>query len=245
MRVAMVTGATSGIGEATTRLFAKHGYAVVAGGRRRDRLDELVAGGGEVLAVPGDVTDPRTVPAMFDAAHGRWGRVPDIAVLCAGLGLPGTVLTSDPTLWAELAETNYLSVLRQLRDCADRMTGDEGTGGTTVSDIVVVGSTVGRQVSSANPVYGATKFAVHSLVDALRQEVCRRGVRVSLIEPGFVRTGFQGTAGYDPVWFDEVDRDNGPLLTADDVAAAIAFVVAQPPHVHVDDLRIRPTRQKT
>jgi NADP-dependent 3-hydroxy acid dehydrogenase YdfG len=247
MRVALITGATSGIGEATARLFVKQGFAVVANGRRTDRLDELVSrlsSDGQVVAVPGDVTDPRTLPAMFDAATAQWGRDPDIAVLAAGRGLPGTVLTSDPTRWDELADVNYLSLLRQLRECAGRMARDETAGNGSVTDIVVLGSTVGRQVSSANPVYGATKFAVHSLVDALRQEVCRRGVRVSLIEPGFVRTGFQGAAGYDPAWFAGVEQDNGPLLTGEDVAAAIGFVVGQPPHVHIDDVRIRPTRQQ-
>jgi NADP-dependent 3-hydroxy acid dehydrogenase YdfG len=247
MRVALITGASSGIGEATARLFVKHGVAVVVNGRRTDRLDELVSRlspDGEVVAVPGDVTDPRTLPAMFDAATAQWGRDPDIAVLAAGRGLPGTVLTSDPSQWEELANVNYLSLLRQLRECAGRMGRDETADTGSVTDIVVLGSTVGRQVSSANPVYGATKFAVHSLVDALRQEVCRRGVRVSLIEPGFVRTGFQGAAGYDPAWFDGISQDNGPLLTGEDVAAAISFVVGQPPHVHIDDVRIRPTRQQ-
>jgi NADP-dependent 3-hydroxy acid dehydrogenase YdfG len=248
MRVALVTGATSGIGEATARLFVKNGMAVVAGGRGRDRLDELVnrlsPDGGEIVAVPGDLTDPSTLPAMFEAAVRQWGQEPNVAVLSAGRGLAGTVLSSDPARWAELAEVNYLSVLRQLRECAGRMARDNAPGDERVADIVVLGSTVGRQVSAANPVYGSTKFAVHSLVDALRQEVCRRGVRVSLVEPGFVRTGFQRAAGYDPVWFEEVARDNGPLLTGEDVAAAIAFVVGQPAHVHIDDVRIRPTRQQ-
>jgi NADP-dependent 3-hydroxy acid dehydrogenase YdfG len=204
MRVALITGASSGIGEATARLFVKHGVAVVVNGRRTDRLDELVSRlspDGEVVAVPGDVTDPRTLPAMFDAATAQWGRDPDIAVLAAGRGLPGTVLTSDPSQWEELANVNYLSLLRQLRECAGRMGRDETADTGSVTDIVVLGSTVGRQVSSANPVY-------------------------------------------DPAWFDGISQDNGPLLTGEDVAAAISFVVGQPPHVHIDDVRIRPTRQQ-
>ena len=102
----------------------------------------------------------------------------------AGRGLPGTVLGSDPARWEEMLSANYLAVLRQLRACAERFVAlAKGDGGRQARDIVVLGSTVGRQVSAANPVYGSTKFALHSLVEALRQEVCGYGVRVSLIEP--------------------------------------------------------------
>jgi NADP-dependent 3-hydroxy acid dehydrogenase YdfG len=107
----------------------------------------------------------------------------------------------------------------------------------------VIGSTVGREVSARNPVYGSTKFALHSLVESLRRAVSASGVRVTLIEPGFVRSGFQDSAGYDREWFADVERASGPLLVPDDVARVVRFVVEQPPHVHVDDIRLRPTRQ--
>ncbi|ATS51818.2 SDR family NAD(P)-dependent oxidoreductase [Xanthomonas citri pv. phaseoli var. fuscans] len=113
-----------------------------------------------------------------------------------------------------------------------------------MQDIVVIGSTVGRTLSAGNPVYGATKFALHSLVESLRQELASSLIRVTLIEPGFVRSGFQQSAGYDMNAFDTLERDLGPFLSAEDVARSIRFVLDQPPHVHIDDIRLRPTRQR-
>lgn len=255
-RVAMVTGASSGIGAATVRALAGRGWAVVATARRGDRLAKLAAEGGDVLAAPGDITDPGLTDALFAAAIARWRRPVDTFVHCAGIGLPGSLLGSDEARWRELYEVNVLAAARQLRAAAAALRRawapdvehteayhDTRSAGT-VRDIVVVGSTVGRQVSPANPVYGSTKFALHGITEGLRQEVCGEGIRTTLIEPGFVRSEFQETAGYDMGWFGEVEREYGPLLAPDDVARTILFVVEQPPHVHLDTVRIRPTRQK-
>lgn len=244
-RVAVVTGASSGIGAATVRALAADGWAVVATARRADRLDELARAGGEVLGVPGDVTEDGLVDRLRSAATDRWGQTPDAFVLSAGRGLAGTLLGSDERQWRNLYEVNVLAVARQLRACATALR-QEARADTdrTVRDIVVIGSTVGRQVSAFNPVYGSTKFAVHGLTEGLRQEVCEDNIRTTLVEPGFVRSEFQENAGYDMVWFDAVDKQYGPLLAPEDVARTIAFVLAQPAHVHLDTIRIRPTRQK-
>ncbi|MBE8523943.1 SDR family oxidoreductase [Amycolatopsis sp. H6(2020)] len=242
-RIVVVTGASSGIGQATARLFADdRGYGVVACARTKDRLAELEAEHGRLLAVPADLTEDSAVPDLLAIARRRWNRSPDSFVLCAGRGLPGTVLTSDPARWQEIVELNFLAALRQLRQVAELFVGEASD---RVRDIVVIGSTVGRQVSAANPIYGSTKFALHSLVEALRQEVCEHNIRVTLVEPGFVQSGFQRAAGYDTEWFAQVERDNGPLLTPDDVARVVDFVLRQPGHVHIDDVRIRPTRQRS
>ncbi|WP_045747268.1 SDR family oxidoreductase [Actinoplanes rectilineatus] len=243
-RIAIVTGASSGIGRATAARFARRGLRVVAAARRKDALDQLVAeaagGPGTIVPVAADMTTPRAAGKLLEAAEREWGPAA-VAVLAAGRGLPGTILGSDPLRWAEMIEVNYLSMLEQLRafgsDFRQRET-------AAARDIVVIGSTAGRQVSAANPVYGSTKFAVHSLVEALRQEVCGDGVRVTLIEPGFVRSGFQDAAGYDMQWFAAVTEESGPLLVPDDVAATVEFVVDRPAHVHLDDIRLRPTRQR-
>lgn len=245
-RIAIVTGASSGIGRAIAARLARQGTRVVAAARRSAPLTELAA---EVppetlLPAPVDVTRPGATEELLGLAETRWGPA-DLFVAAAGRGLPGTLLGSDPDQWREVVEANYLSILYQLRACAAQFRKHADAEDTPrVRDIVVLGSTVGRQVSAANPVYGSTKFAVHSLVEALRQEVCRYGIRVTLIEPGFVRSGFQDAAGYDPAWFATVAEENGPLLEPDDVAAVVEFVVGRPAHVHLDDIRLRPTRQQ-
>jgi NADP-dependent 3-hydroxy acid dehydrogenase YdfG len=245
-RIAIVTGASSGIGRAIAARLARHGTRVVAAARRSGPLAELSAEApeGTVLPAVSDVTRPDATGELLGIAESRWGPA-DLFVAAAGRGLPGTVLGSDPEQWREVVETNYIAIMHQLRACAEYFRKHaEAEDTRRVRDIVVIGSTVGRQVSAANPVYGSTKFAVHSLVEALRQEVCSYDVRVTLIEPGFVRSGFQDAAGYDPAWFAAVARDNGPLLEPDDVASVVEFVVDRPAHVHLDDIRLRPTRQK-
>ncbi|PNE40116.1 SDR family oxidoreductase [Streptomyces noursei] len=246
-RVAVVTGASSGIGRAVTSTFAQQGIHVLAAGRDRDRLaavqSELADGPGAVLPFAGDLTHPAHTEELLAAAEREWGPA-SIFVASAGRGLPGTVLGSDPDRWQELIEVNYLALLRQLRAAAAEFKRQaEADGGQRARDIVVIGSTVGRQVSAANPVYGSTKFAAHALVEALRQEVCTHNIRVTLIEPGFVRSGFQEAAGYDMAWFEAVADASGPLLTPENVASVVEFVVSRPTHVHLDDIRLRPTRQ--
>jgi NADP-dependent 3-hydroxy acid dehydrogenase YdfG len=248
-RIAIVTGASSGIGRAVTSHFVRRGMRVVAAGRNAAQLgklvDDLAGEPGAVLPVRGDMTRPGYAVELLAAADQRWG-APSIFVASAGRGLPGTVLGSDPARWAEMVNANYLAVLCQMRSSAERFVASaKQDGGRQARDIVVIGSTAGRQVSAANPVYGSTKFALHSLVEALRQEICAYGIRVSLIEPGFVRSGFQEAAGYDMEWFERVAEEYGPLLTPDDVAETVAFVVERPWHVHLDDIRLRPTRQNS
>jgi NADP-dependent 3-hydroxy acid dehydrogenase YdfG len=247
-RIAIVTGASSGIGRAVACHFVRAGMRVVAAGRNAARLENLVAGlagePGEVEPALGDMADPGYTEKLLAAADRHWGE-PSVFVASAGRGLPGTVLGSDPERWADMVNTNYLAVLKQLRACAERFLASvRKDPDPRARDIVVIGSTAGRQVSGANPVYGSAKFALHSLVEALRQEVCAYGIRVSLIEPGFVRSGFQEAAGYDREWFAQVAAECGPLLTPEDVAETVGFVVGRPWQVHLDDIRLRPTRQK-
>lgn len=247
-RIAIVTGASSGIGRAVAACFSRTGIRVVVTGRDEGELvklaSELSGERGAVVPFASDMTQPRHTETLLAVAERAWGPA-SIFVASAGRGLPGTVLGSDAAQWQELMEVNYLAIARQLRACAAEFRRHaQADAGQQVRDIVVIGSSVGRQVSAANPVYGSTKFAVHSLVEALRQEVCTHNIRVSLIEPGFVRSGFQEAAGYDMTWFESVARESGPLLTPDDVAETVEFVVSRPKRVHLDDIRLRPTRQR-
>lgn len=243
-RGAIVTGASSGIGRAAAIALARRGHSVMGASRARQP-----AWGPVPTPLPGelawsavDLAPPGAMAELLAATQARFPGKTSIVVLSAGKGLPGTLLTSSPDAWRTLLEINYLALMDQMRTTAQHMLANREA--FPVQDLVVIGSTVGRQISAANPVYGSTKFAIHSLVESLRQEVCRDGIRVTLIEPGFVRSGFQAAAGYDAAWFDTIEAESGPFLTPENVADVIAFVVEQPPHVHVDDVRLRPTRQR-
>lgn len=247
VRAAIVTGATAGIGAAIAEQLFEQGVKLVITGRRRDRLAELQArlgaGPEQVVQVCAEAGEPGLFERLYQQGRSSLGIAPDSAILCAGRGLPGSLLTSDPGQWKGLLEVNLLAMMHQLRDCAMQFVRDASSD-DKVRDLVVIGSTIGRQVSAFNPVYGATKFALHSLVEALRQEICDKNIRVTLIEPGFVVSEFQRTAGYDMAWFAQQQDQFGPFLSPRDIAAAVGFVLAQPKHVHIDDMRIRPTRQR-
>jgi NADP-dependent 3-hydroxy acid dehydrogenase YdfG len=252
-RIAVVTGASAGIGLFIAQDLAGAGARVVVNARRKDQLEAVAASlpPGRAHAHAGDAADPAVIAALLDAARSRFGegtRDADLIVINAGRGLNGSVMTSDTAQWEEMIRTNYLGCALLLREAGRRMLAGIGsaTGPAAVTaprDIIVLGSTVGRHVSPFSSMYGSTKFAVHGLVEGARRELGPRGIRVSLIEPGFVESEFQGVAGYDPAWFAGVKERIGPVLQPPDVARTVIFIAAQPPHVHVSDILIRPTRQ--
>lgn len=245
-RIAIVTGATSGIGEATARLFVAAGFSVVGSGRTAEKLVQLEAElGRSFVGVAGDITDQAVQLSLFSAARERFGREADIVVVNAGRGLGGAVTTGDLAQFEEVLRINVSGALSLMQKAALRMIETQQTAfPKSAADIVVLGSVVGRHISPFSAVYGASKFAVHALAEALRREIGPKGVRVTLIEPGFVLSGFQAVAGYSDATVQGFKDKFGPLLIGDDVARAIHFVVSQPPHVHVGDIVIRPTRQE-
>lgn len=244
-RVAIVTGATSGIGEATARKFIANGYAVVGNGRNRQKLDELERALGDAfLGVAGDAGDAEVLESLFASAGQRFGRTADIVVANAGRGLGGSVKDADLSQLEEVLKLNLSGALLLLQKAARKMLDGAGPGfPDKATDIVIIGSVVGRHISPFSAVYGATKFAVHSLAEALRREIGPQGVRVSLVEPGIVVSGFQQAAGYSDDLTNMFDEKFGPLLHGEDIANAIQFLVSQPPHVHISDIMVRPTRQ--
>jgi NADP-dependent 3-hydroxy acid dehydrogenase YdfG len=243
-RIAIVTGATSGIGEATVRRFAAEGIAVVGNGRTAEKLVSLENDLWPLFrGVAGDAAKPEVIEEMFTSAEAAFGPA-DIVVANAGRGLGGSVATGDTTRMAEIFELNVLGALGLMRAAATRMVPRQEKGfPKSAQDIVVLGSVVGRNISPFSGLYGATKHAVHSLVEALRREIGPKGVRVTLVEPGFVLSGFQDGAGYSTEMVDGFKTRLGPLLIGADIADAIHYVISRPPHVHVGDIVIRPTRQ--
>ena len=250
-RSAVVIGVTSGIGKAVAEGFILKGIPVTGNARRAEVLEMMthdLSPKGRALmfvGVAGDATQNNVLENVVEKSKQAFSMLPDIFVLCAGRGLPGTVVTSDESKWEELFRINCLGTIRQMRIAAQVLLEGRKNDGENWKprDIVVIGSSIGRNISPFNPVYGSTKFAVHSAAEALRQELGPQGIRVSLIEPGIVKTEFQQAANYDPAWFQQYEKQIGPILVAQDVANLVQFIVSQPPHVHLNDIVIRPTRQ--
>jgi len=231
-----VTGASSGIGEATARLLAQNGHNVVLAARREDRLRSLAAELGEgTLAVPTDVTDPAACEALVSRAVESFGSV-DILVANAGLGLYGSIPDGEPEDWRMMFEVNVLGVLYTTRAAVRHMLG-RGSG-----DVVFVSSLAGRRVPRAEgTVYAATKHALTAVAEGLRMDVHGKGIRVINVEPGLVRTEFPESS-YPSAEEYYAQREFSPLEAAD-VAAAVLYAVEQPPRVSVNEIVVRPTEQ--
>jgi NADP-dependent 3-hydroxy acid dehydrogenase YdfG len=244
-RIAIVTGTTSGIGEATARKFVDAGFGVVGNGRKAEKLKALEEElGAAFCSVAGDAADPAVVGQLFDKAENHFGRAADIVVANAGRGLGGTVKDADLSQFEDVLKINVSGVAALIQKATRQMVAlQEKTFPESAADIVIIGSVVGRQISPFSAVYSASKFAVHALAESLRREIADKGVRVSLVEPGAVLSGFQAAAGYGEDVVDVFRERFGPLLIGDDIANAVYHIVTQPPHVHISDITVRPTRQ--
>ncbi len=242
-RVAAVTGASSGIGEATAEALARAGASVALGARRADRLEDLVrrieSGGGRALAIPTDVTDEGEARGFIERARKELGRL-DILVNNAGVMLLGPVLGADTNEWRRMVEVNLLGLLYCTHAALPIMV-EQGGG-----HIVNISSVAGRQPSAGAAVYNLTKFGVCGFSDALRQEVTQAKVRVTVIEPGFVETELQGHSTHPAVApaTEKMREKIGKVLTAEDIARGIVYAVSQPEHVSVNEVLIRPTGQR-
>jgi NADP-dependent 3-hydroxy acid dehydrogenase YdfG len=242
-RVAVVTGASSGIGQATALALAAAGAGVALAGRREDRLEELAASieadGGRALAVATDVSNEDQAGQLIRRAHGELGRL-DILVNNAGVMLLGPVTGADTAQWRRMIDVNLLGLLYCTHAALPLMS--EGGGG----DIVNVSSVAGRRATLGSAVYNLTKFGVNAFSEALRQEVLRAGIRVSVIEPGMVETELVDH-NTDPTVLETVNRAReqiGDPLRPDDIAAAIVYTVSQPPHVALNEILVRPAGQQ-
>lgn len=221
--VFLITGASSGIGEATARQAAKRGYRLMLAARREERVSELAEelGGPErVLPVRCDVTDWEDQQAMARTCMEHFGSI-DIAYANAGIGgVPGGFAGADPEHWREMVLTNVYGAALTARACLEALQESRG-------HLLFTGSVAGRRANSGS-MYSATKWAVTGMGEAVRQEVSGTGVRVTLIEPGMVDTPF----------FDTPKPD---ALRPDDIARAVLYAVDQPPHVDVNEVLVRPT----
>ena len=235
-KTAIVTGASSGIGEATARLLAKAGCNVVLAARREERLRALAAELGEgALAAPTDVTDPAACAALVARTVERFGSL-EILINNAGVGLYGSIAEGAPEDWRKMFDVNVLGVLYTTRAAVRQML-RQGSG-----DVVFVSSLAGRRVPRADgTVYAATKHAITAIAEGLRMDVHDKGIRVINVEPGLVRTEFPESS-YPSAEEFYAQKEYAPL-EAEDVAAAVAYALEQPPRVSVNEIMVRPTEQ--
>jgi NADP-dependent 3-hydroxy acid dehydrogenase YdfG len=244
--VALVTGASSGIGEQTAATLAGLGAAVVVAARRVDRLDALVQrigdAGGRAVAVAADVTDEDQAHAAVAAAVDRFGRL-DTVVANAGVMLLGPIVDADTTEWRRMLELNTLGAMYTAHAALPHLLAAAEQDPRNIADLVITSSVAGRQVRQGSGVYNASKHAVGAFAEALRMEVTQRHVRVSLIEPGAVATEL--ASHNRPEVQEQIQQrfEGGDRLQADDIARTIAFVVTSPRHMAVNEVLIRPTWQ--
>jgi NADP-dependent 3-hydroxy acid dehydrogenase YdfG len=241
-KVALVTGASSGIGAATAEALAAAGAAVALGARRQDRLDELAgrlrADGATVLQLDLDVTDERSCADAVARTRSELGGL-DVLVNNAGVMLLGTIVGADPEDWRRMLSTNVLGLMYMTHAAIDGMV-EQGSG-----DVVNVSSVAGRTARKGAGVYNASKWAVNAFSESLRQEVTGRGVRVSLVEPGAVATELR-----DHITQPEAKAAAEQMYTSmrslqsEDIARAVLYVVTQPSHVAVNEVLVRPTDQE-
>ncbi len=240
-KVAVVTGASSGIGEAAVRALAAEGAAVVAGARRKERLDGLVdevtRDGGKAIAVECDVTDEEQAHNLVHRAVEEFGRI-DILVNNAGVMLLSTVGKGLSDQWRQMFEVNVMGLL-YATDAAIGHMKEQGSG-----HLVNISSVAGRKVTrDSSGVYAGTKHAVGAISEGLRQELLEDNIRVTIVEPGAVATELP-----DHITDEDARASLGGILSlerlqAEDIAEAIIYAVTQPERVSVNEILIRPTEQ--
>ena len=233
--LAVVTGASSGIGAATALALARDGFSVIAAARRRDRLDALAAQHEHIRALTLDVTDEESVRAMADGLD-------DVALLVANAGGAlgvDPVELADVKDWRRMYDVNVLGVVRCVQALLPAL--EAGAGG----QVVVTGSIAGHLVYEGGGGYTAAKHAVTAVVQTLRLELNGRPVRVTEIAPGMVRTDEFSVVRLrgDQQAADSVYAGVDAPLTADDIADCIAWTATRPAHVNVDLLVVKPIAQ--
>jgi NADP-dependent 3-hydroxy acid dehydrogenase YdfG len=240
-KVVAITGASSGIGEATARHLASLGAIVVLGARRTERLDRLVAeieaAGGQAASMRVDVTEPDDLQSLVALAVGRFGRL-DVLVGNAGISRIGPVADLDVEGWSAMVDVNVKGVLNGIAAALPVFRRQGG------GHLVTVVSTSGLKIVPTQAVYAGTKNAVRTLLEGLRQESTDGILRTTSISPGYVRTELIDHAVDDPAVREQARRTMADLgIDPAAVARAIAFAIDQPDDVEIGDLTIRPTRQ--
>ncbi|HEX6165391.1 MAG TPA: SDR family NAD(P)-dependent oxidoreductase [Acidimicrobiales bacterium] len=245
--VSLVTGASSGIGEATARELVAQGSAVALVARRRDRLDALAAAvegrGGRALAIEADITDQEQAVAAVKRTVDELGRL-DTVVNNAGVMLLGPVVGAPTEEWDRMVALNLQGLLYVSHAAIPHLLDAAAGGPRRVADLVNISSVAGRTTRVGSAVYNLTKHGVGAFSDSLRQELSGRHVRVSLVEPGAVSTELATHLRPEILEQLRARLANVERLEAADIADAIAYIVTRPRHVAVNEMLVRPTEQE-
>ncbi|MCW3056926.1 MAG: oxidoreductase [Solirubrobacterales bacterium] len=239
-QVVAVTGASSGIGEATALACARAGASVALAARRVDRIealaDQITAEGGRAIAVPTDVGDEAQAQAFVERAHSELGRL-DVLVNNAGVMLLGPIENAPTEEWRRMIHVNVFGVLYCTHAALPLMHAQES------GHIVNISSVAGRVARAGSGVYNLTKFGVGAFSESLRQEAVAMGVRVTLIEPGAVATELP--MHNRPEVLEQIAKRFAGVtpLSAEDIANAILYAIGQPPNVSVNEVLVRPSGQ--
>ncbi len=245
--VALVTGASSGIGEATALALAGHGATVAIAARRKDRLDELAgqieSAGGRALVLEADITDQGQAEQAVQRTVAELGRL-DTLVNNAGVMLLGPLQDAPVDEWERMIAINVQGLLYCAHAALPHLLAAAQDEPRRVADMVNISSVAGRVARSGSGVYNLTKHGVGAFSESLRQEVTARHVRVSLVEPGAVGTELRGHNR--PEIQEQIEQRFGgiEILDSQDIADAIAFIVTRPRRMAVNEVLIRPTEQE-
>jgi NADP-dependent 3-hydroxy acid dehydrogenase YdfG len=243
--VALVTGASSGIGAATATALAAQGAAVALAARRRDMLEQLAASigdqGGTALVLEADITDEEQATQAVTRTVAELGRL-DTLINNAGVMLLGPAADAPLAEWQRMVELNVLGLLYCAHAAMPHLLRAAEDGPRQVADMVNISSVAGRAARAFNGVYSMTKFGVGAFSESLRQELAKSYVRVSLVEPGATATEL--ATHNRPEVLDAIRTQFGQRMDASDIADAISYIVTRPRHVAVNEILIRPTEQE-
>jgi NADP-dependent 3-hydroxy acid dehydrogenase YdfG len=244
-RVAVITGASSGMGRATALRLASHGASVALLARRESALRELAAdigrAGGTALPVTVDVTDAMALQTAADIVAREFGAA-DLVFSNAGIMLPGAIETQPFSEWQQQIDLNITGAMQVIRAFLPQLQAATAQG--KVVDLINTSSIAGQYVYSNFAVYSATKAYISHLTRQLRMELGPKNIRVSMLEPGITETELQGHFTFQGAtdWIANA-RQSIEFLKADDIARVVAFLAAQPPHMNLQQVVIMPTRE--